>query len=322
MLDVALIDEAARTLAGRIRHTPVEEAPALTDALGVTVLLKLECLQITGSFKLRGAFFCLSRLPADVRGRGVVACSAGNHGKALAWAGRELGVPVRVWVPRTADESKVRGMRLLGAEVDVADTNSYDQAEILARADAADRRLPFVSAFEDEAVMAGNGGTLAREILADVPEVANVILPVGGGGMGAGMVVAFEAAKPDVRLIACQHAESPAFALSLERGVAVTTLPGVETMAGGLEGGVGTLNFEILRRRVKDTVLCSEDEILRAVVWTLREHHLLIEPSSAVTVAACLSGRMARLDGPTVVVLSGRNLGVAGLRRILERHLL
>jgi len=322
MLDVALIDEAARSLASRIRHTPVEEAPALADALGVPVLLKLECLQVTGSFKLRGAFFSLSRLPDDVRAGGVVACSAGNHGKALAWAGRELGVPVRVWVPRTADESKVRGMRALGADVEVADTNSYDEAEALARSDAALRHLPFVSAFEDEAVMAGNGGTLAREILADVPEVATVILPVGGGGMGAGMVVAFEAAKPDVRLIACQHAQSPAFALSLERGSAVTRLPGVETMAGGLEGGVGTANFEILRRRVRDTVLCAEDEILRAVVWALREHHLLVEPSAAVTIAACLSGRLPRLAGPVVVVLSGRNLGVGGLRRILERVLL
>jgi len=216
----------------------------------------------------------------------------------------------------------VRGMQRYGAEVQVADTNSYDEAEALARAEALALGRPFVSAFEDEAVMAGNGGTLGREILDDVPAVANVLLPVGGGGMAAGMAVAFEGAGRPVRMVACQHAASPAFALSLERGVAVTRLPGVDTMAGGLEGGVGATNFELLRTRVRDAVLCSEDEILRAVTWTLREHHLLVEPSAAVTVAACLSGRVPRLEGPTVVVLSGRNLGVGGLRRILERDLL
>lgn len=322
MLDLALIHAASAALAGRVRHTPVDESPALSDALGVSTCLKLECLQLTGSFKLRGALFALSRLEPRARVGGVMACSAGNHGKALAWAGREAGVPVRVVVPRTADESKVRGMRGYGAEVQVADTNSYDEAEAFARDEARRLGLTFVSAFEDEGVMAGNGGSLALEILADVPDVANVLLPVGGGGMGAGMSVAFEGLKPDVRLIACQHLESPAFALSLERGVAVTRLPGVETLAGGLEGGVGTANFELMRHRVREAVLCSEDEILQAVVWALREHHLLIEPSAAVTVAACLSGRTPGLEGRTVVVLSGRNLGVANLRRILARDLL
>jgi threonine dehydratase len=322
MLDLALIQAAAAALEGRVRHTPVDESPALSEALGVSTCLKLECLQLTGSFKLRGALFALARLDPRARARGVMACSAGNHGKALAWAGREAGVPVRVVVPRTADESKVRGMRGYGAEVQVADTNSYDEAEALARDEAQRLGLPFVSAFEDEGVMAGNGGSLALEILADVPDVANVLLPVGGGGMGAGMSVAFETLKPDVRLVACQHRDSAAFALSLERGVAVTHLPGVETLAGGLEGGMGAANFELMRHRVREAVLCSEDEILRAVVWVLREHHLLVEPSAAVTVAACLSDRRPFLEGRTVVVLSGRNLGVANLRRILDRDLL
>ena len=322
MLDAALIDQAALALEGLARHTPIEESPALQEALGVPVTLKLECLQVTGSFKLRGAVFALSRLGPEARAGGVVACSAGNHGKALAWAGHRLGVPVRVWVPRTADESKVRGMLRHGAEVQVADTNSYDEAEALARADATTLGRPFVSAFEDEAVMAGNGGTLGREILADVPGVANVLLPVGGGGMAAGMALAFEHAGAPVRMIACQHDGSPAFALSLERGRAVTRLPGIETMAGGLEGGMGATNFELLKGRVREAVRCTEDEILQAVAWTLGEHHLLVEPSAAVTVAACRSGRLPRLDGPTVVVLSGRNLGVTGLRRILQRDLL
>ncbi|MCZ6792756.1 MAG: pyridoxal-phosphate dependent enzyme [Planctomycetota bacterium] len=317
-LSLSLIREASAYLEGKVRHTPLEESPELSERLGVPVWLKLEFLQTTGSFKLRGAWFRLSRLTAGERQRGVATSSAGNHGQGLAHASRELGISATVYVPAGASDAACRRMRALGADVVRSSHRGYDDTEAWAREEARVAGKPFISPFDDDAVMAGNGGSLAAEILADLPDVKGFVVPVGGGGLGAGLSYYASETVADPWIAACQLAASPALQLSLERGEAVTRLPAVETAAGGLEGGIGRRTFEILRHRVTQVVLAGEDEILAAVRWLLDHHRYLVEPSAAVTVAACLSGKIANLAGPVAVILSGRNIDVGTARRALE----
>src|SRR6266498_5173936 len=169
-LNLDLIDQAARFLEGRVRRTPVELSPALSERAGVPVWLKLECLQATGSFKLRGALFRLSLLSEEEKRAGIATCSAGNHGKAVAYAARSLGLIPTIYVPASVDESKYRAMVDLGAEVVRSEFPGYDETEQWALKEAARAGKVWISAFDDEAIMAGNGGTLGLEILEDAPQ--------------------------------------------------------------------------------------------------------------------------------------------------------
>jgi threonine dehydratase len=318
MLTVERIRAAAELLTGRVRRTPLEPSRQLSQTAGVPVWLKLESLQVTGSFKVRGAFVRMAELSEEERRRGVVTCSAGNHGKGVAYVARQLGIAATVFVPKSIDEAKYRGMVALGAEVIRSDFVGYDETEVLAREEADKTGKLFLSAFDDDAIMAGNGGSLAVEVLEDQPVARTFILPVGGGGLSAGFAFWAKERLPGARIVGCQLEASPALKLSLETGEAVTRLPPVETSAGGLEGGIGRSTFEVLKTRVDGVALLSEEEILGAVQWMLAEHQYLVEPSAAVTVAACLTGKAGKLDTPTVVVLSGRNVSLETLRRILR----
>jgi threonine dehydratase len=316
-LSLSLIEEARSFLRGRIRETPVERSPRLSELLGVPAWLKLESLQTTGSFKLRGALFRLSKLTEGERRLGIATCSAGNHGKGVALAASLMGVAARIYVPRSIDEAKYRGMRELGGEVVRSDFPGYDDTEAWAREEADRAGRPFISAFDDEAVMAANGGTLAAEALEQVPEARAFVFPVGGGGLGAGFSFYAKERLAGARIVACQHERSPALALSLARGEAVTRLPAVETCAGGVEGGIGTKTFAVLKGRVDRVALVSEAEIVEGVRFMMAEHQYLIEPSAAVAVAACQARKAGRLEAPAVVVLTGRNVDLATVRRIL-----
>jgi threonine dehydratase len=316
-LTLSGIEEARAFLAGRLRRTPVEESPALSAILGVPVWLKLESLQVTGSFKIRGALFRLSRLSEEEKRAGIATCSAGNHGKAVAYAARSLGLVPTITVPSSVDESKYRAMVALGAEVVRSEFPGYDDTEQWAIEQAALTGKVWISAFDDEAIMAGNGGTLALEILEDVPDARGFVLPVGGGGMSGGLAFAVKEKVSGATIVGCNHELSPALALSLERGEAVTRLPAVDTSAGGIEGGIGRKTFEILRSRIDRVALVSEREIFEGVRWMLEKHQHLIEPSAAAAVAACLTGKAGRFDGPVVVVISGRNVSLETLKKIL-----
>jgi threonine dehydratase len=316
-LSLALIEEAREALRGRIRSTPLEESEGLSAFLGVPVRLKLENLQRTGSFKIRGALFRLSRLSEAEKRAGLATCSAGNHGKAVASAARSFGLTPVIYVPANVDESKFRAMAALGAEVVRSRFPGYDETEEWALAETARSGRAWISAFDDEAIMAGNGGTLALEILEEMPEARGFVLPVGGGGMAAGLSFVVFDRVAGARIVGCNHEKSPALALSLERGNAVTRLPAAETSAGGIEGGIGRKPFAVLRSRIGRVALVSEEEIFEGVRWMLEHHQYLIEPSAAAAVAACLAGKAGRFQGPAVVVISGRNVSLETLRRIL-----
>ena len=312
-----LIRNAAAFLTPRVRRTPVEPSPGLSQRLGVPVFLKLEQLQITGSFKLRGAWFRLSRLSPEERTIGVVTCSAGNHGKAVAYAARTLDIPATIFVPSTVDGAKLAGMRALGAEVVLARSPGYDEAEVEARAEADRSGRPFISAFDEPEIIAGNGGSLGRELLTQVPDLRTVITPISGGGLAAGLALALEAHDPTIEIVACQHRGSPSFALSLERGEAVTAMPPIDTMAGGIEGGIGRNTFAILKDRVRRVALVDEAQIRRGVRWMMSEHQYLVEPSAAAVLAACLEEDLGPIEGPVVIVISGRNVAASSVAAIL-----
>ncbi|HEY1249894.1 MAG TPA: pyridoxal-phosphate dependent enzyme [Thermoanaerobaculia bacterium] len=316
-LDMAMIAEARRALEGRVRRTPIEESRALSEAAGVPVSLKLESQQLTGSFKIRGAFFRLLALSPEERRSGVVTCSAGNHGKAVAYVARELGVPATIYVPRSVDESKYRGIVALGADAVRSDFDGFDETETLAREAAARSGRPYVSAYDDERILAANGGTLAAEVLEDAPGARTFLLPVGGAGLSGGFAYYAKERLPECRIVGCQLAASPALALSLEKGEAITRLPSVATTAGGLEGGIGRTGFGVLKSRLDAVALLTEEDIFGAVRFMLAEHQTLIEPSSAVTVAAILTGRSGPLPSAAVAVISGRNVALSTVKRIL-----
>jgi threonine dehydratase len=314
-----LILEAAAFLKGRIRRTPLEPSPALSRLLGVPVCLKLESMQLTGSFKIRGALFRTSRLTPQERREGIVTCSAGNHGKAVAYAAREAGIRATICVPRSVDRSKHEGMVAMGADVRVSEFEGYDDTEEWARAMAAAEGRTFLSAFDDYAIMAANGGTVAVEILEDAPDTRNFIVPVGGGGLSAGLAHWAKLQSSEAIIVGCQHTLSPALKMSLDAGHAITRLPAVETMAGGVEGGIGALTFSVLGPLIDRVALVSEDEILEGVRWMLANHQYMIEPTAAVAIAACLAVRVGKLDGPATVVISGRNVSSETVEKILCR---
>jgi threonine dehydratase len=309
----ALIDRAETLLAPVIRETPLEPSPALSQRLGVQAWLKLECLQVTGSFKIRGALFALQQL-RDSGASEVATCSAGNHGLGLAFAANLSKMPARIYVPGQVDPGKVELLRGMGADVRVSPHPGFDETEAWAMEEVQRDGIPFISAYDDELILAGNGGTLMREMRRQLPDLETLILPVGGGGLSGGMLLSAAAPK---RLVAAQTLASPALVRSLEKGTAVTRMDSAETLAGGLEGGIGVRGFEALKTHAPQVISVSEEEIKAGVRWTLATHRYLIEPSSAVAVAAALRPEVT-VSGPTVVVLTGRNIGPDVLRGILR----
>jgi len=312
-----LIEKGRVFLRGKIRRTPIEESRVLSEVLGVPVWLKLECLQTTGSFKVRGALFRLAQLSPIERQIGIATCSAGNHGKSIAYAAKKIGIQVTIYVPKFVNPTKFQGMVVLGARVIRSPFEGYDDTEAWAREQIVKSGQLFISGFDDPYIMAGNGGSVAAEVLEDVPEARSFIVPVGGGGHAAGFAYYVKEKLSDCQIITCQHELSPALKLSLESNKAVTKLRAVTTLAAGLEGGIGQLTFEVLKTRVDRVDLVTEKEIRTAVVWMLDHHQYLIEPTAAATIATCLNGRIEKPSSPTVVVLTGRNVDVQTIRELL-----
>lgn len=301
-IDLTLRDvyQARARIAGLIRHTPLEPAPALGEA----VWLKLENLQQTRSFKLRGAANAVACLSVRERMRGVVTASAGNHAQGLAVAGQAFDVPVLAVMPVDTPAIKVRRTRERGAQT-LLFGSDYDAAEAHARHLERKRGLTFVSAYNDPYVVAGQG-TIALEILADLPQVARVLVPVGGGGLVSGIGLVFKSVHPDIQVIGVQSVATPAIYNALKG----TALPQASTLAEGLAGDVeaGSITLDLVRRVMDDIVLVEETEIAEAIRWLLQEHGQVVEGAGAVGVAALLAGRVQADGKPTVVIISGGNI--------------
>ena len=271
------------------------------------VLAKLENENPTGSFKVRGALAALSEARAAGAKR-VIAASAGNHGSGIAFAAGVLGVDATVVVPRDCPSVKLQKMRNLGARVVVSEHAGYDDAEADALAMAAAAAVPFVSPFAGTAVMAGNGGTLVRELLEQVPGVRSIVVPVGGGGLLAGVIAELERTRPDVRVVAVQSEACPAFVRSLEDGVVHSRWEGDDSWAEGLEGGTGEAGVAAAIRFGARAFAVPEPAVREAVRRIYASDGVAIEGSSAVVFAARALGLLGDLPEPCVHIVSGGNI--------------
>jgi threonine dehydratase len=303
--------EARATIDGLVHRTPVFSSKALGTRAGFPVWIKAENLQKTGSFKPRGAFNKVRHLPYSERQRGVITASAGNHGQALAFVAAHEGIPGFVVMPEGANRSKVAAVREYGAEA-ILHGKVWDDSYARSREMAAEKGLVYVHPFKDRYILAGTG-TVALEILEDVPDVGAVIVPIGGGGLLAGMAMAFRDAKCKVRIVGVEPAGSANMLTSRRNGRA-TELDVVATIADGLATKKTDPEvFEIINALVDDLVAVSDEELLAAIRFLLERAKLLAEPAGAATVAALLSGKLTVPPGGKVVaVVSGGNFDVAG----------
>ena len=302
-----------------VYHSPCPYSLLLSRLCGCEIYCKLDHLQVTGSFKERGARNKLLLLPPEARARGVVAASAGNHAQALAYHGHELGIAVRVVMPKWAPLIKVSNCRNFGAQI-VLHGESYDEARAHAKALAEREGLTYVPGFDDPAIIAGTG-TMGLEILEDVPDVDAVVVPVGGGGLIAGVGVAIKSLRPQTRVIGVEPHHAPTLNASLKAGhvVRIETKP---TLADGLAiAEVGKLCFEIARQVVDDLVMVNEAQIAMSVLRLLELEKTVVEGGGAVPLAAALQRTMS-LEGKKVVLcLCGGNIDVTLISKIIERGL-
>ena len=315
--DLRAIDvfAAARRIAGLVRRTPLRHSPGLSDIAGGDVYLKLEHEQITGSFKLRGAFNALAVMPPDVRARGVVASSAGNHGLGVARAAQHFGVPATIFVPARAPEVKKRGIAELGATVDDRSAD-YDVAMINAKAYAAERGAQYINPCLGDPLLAGQG-TVGLEILEERPETATIVLPVGGGGLLGGVASIVRRVAPDIRIIGAQSVNTAAMARSLD-AARVVDIPSVPTLADGLAGQIDAEALDIGQHGLDEMVVLDEDEIASAIAWLARAEQAVVEGSGAVGVGALLHGKAMRLRTPAVIVISGGNIDRSVHERVVR----
>jgi threonine dehydratase len=314
----AEIERAVAAGAGVVRETPVLSSGTLSTRTGSTVVLKAENLQRTGSFKLRGALNKIAALGEACAG-GVVTASAGNHAQAVAYAARARGVPCTVFVPEAAPIAKLQAARDLGADVRMGGT-SVDEALEAALAFAREGAVAFVHPFDDPDVVAGQG-TLGLELLAQVPDLARVVVPVGGGGLVSGIAIAVKSALPDVEVIGVQAETCAPMAASLEAGQPLAVRSALTIADGIAVKRPGELTLGLIRTWVDDVAVVGEDEVAEAMIFLLERAKLVVEGAGAVGVAALLGGRLrAAPAGTTVVVLSGGNVDSGLLAEIARRH--
>ena len=317
---LSAIRAAARRIAGGVILSPCPRSIPLSEITGAQVFCKLDNLQRTGSFKERGARNALLQLSPAQRRRGVVAASAGNHALGLAYHGQLLGIPVTVVMPDYAPLIKSTTCRRLGATVII---HGRDFAEARAEADArvAADQLTYVHGFDDPAIIAGQG-TMALEILRQVPDVEAVVAPIGGAGLIAGLAVAIKALRPKVKVIGVESAATASFTAALKTGAPVA-IPRRATLADGLAVlKVGTNSFALARERIDRVVTVTEDWIALAILRLAELEKTVVEGAAAAPLAALMAGRLPELAGQRVVLtVCGGNIDPVILSRVIEKGL-
>jgi threonine dehydratase len=304
------IREAARRVAPIARITPLIDVSTAAER---RLALKCESLQPGGAFKIRGAYNMVAQLTDEQRRRGVITYSSGNHGQAMALAARELGAPAVVVMPKTAPRIKIEGARSFGAEVIFEGTTSVER-RARAEREAAERGLTMVPPFDHPWIIAGQG-TAGLEILEQRPDVGAVLVPIGGGGLIAGVAAAIKLTRPTVRVIGVEPEGAAAMKASVDAGHPVT-LDKTETIADGLMPvRPGDLTFAHVREYVDDILTVTDLQIVDAVLWLFSNAKIVAEPSGAATVAAALTAK-PRLPGPVVAIVSGGNIGVDKLEEL------
>jgi threonine dehydratase len=324
MITIDTVSAAARLIGPALVRTPLVHSPWLSERAGADVRLKLESLQVSHSFKVRGALHAIATI-ADASAPGaapeIVTASAGNHGRAVAWAAERLGLRATVFTPRAAPRTKLNAIRSHGARLE-AIADDYEHAERLALQFAADHGATFVSPYNNDLVIAG-AGTAGLEIVEDWPDVDAVLVPVGGGGLISGIAVAVRALRPDASVIGVEAAASCAFSAARAAGRLVT-IDVAPTIADGLGGNVeqDTRTWPYIRDLVTGIVTVSEDDLREGIRGLLTEEHLVAEGAGIAAIAAVASRRVPLSGRRVAVVLSGANIdterlvGVVGGREV------
>ncbi len=320
VLSLADVYRARRRLQGRVARTPLVESPVLSELAATRVLLKLETVQPTGSFKIRGATNALGEL-AERGVERVVTASTGNHGRAIAYAARAFGIDALVCLSALVPANKVEAVRALGADVRIVG-NSQDDAEREALRLASEEGYSYVPPFDDLRVIAGQA-TIGLEIVEALPDVARIVAPLSGGGLFSGVALAAKQSAPQVRMTGVTMRRGAAMHASLAAGEPVL-VDEVDTLADSLGGGIGLTNrytFALTRALIDEALLVEEDAIARAIVHAYRCERLVVEGAAAVGIAAMLEGMMPRAEGgdngPIVLVVSGANIDMSLHRRLV-----
>ncbi len=319
MLKLQDIERAQKLLATIAKDIPLIHSRTFSELTGAEVYLKAENLQRTGSFKIRGAYVRIQGLTPEDRARGVIAASAGNHAQGVAVAAAIAGIKAVVVMPETASLAKVTATKSYGAEV-VLRGSSYDEAFAYARQLQREKGLAFIHPFDDLDVMAGQG-TVGLDIVDSLPDVEAVLVPVGGGGLIAGIATAVKGQNPKVQMIGVQAAAASSCYESFKSGV-LKTVRASSTIADGIAvESCGKLAFPIIRNKVDDMVTVEDDAIAHAIVLLLERSKLLVEGAGAIGLAAMLVGRIKLPNKKVAVVLSGGNIDVNLLARVIEHGL-
>ena len=315
MLTMEMLEDARTALQGIARRTPLDPA----RGLGKNVYIKAENLQLTGAFKLRGAYNKIRALSPEEAARGVIACSAGNHAQGIAWSATKLGIKSIICMPAGAPISKVEATRGYGAEV-VLVPGVYDDAAREAERLTAEHGYTFAHPFNDPLVIAGQG-TIGLEILEQLPDVEQIVVPIGGGGLISGIAFAVKHLKPDCRVIGVQAAGAASMYISRHSGKP-TELRSVSTIADGIAvKKPGDLTFELCQRYVDEIVTVGEDEIASAILALMEGQKTVAEGAGATPVAACMFGKVDTSEKKTVCVVSGGNVDVTTLSRVITKGL-
>ena len=318
MLTIDNVYRASNALKGVIRKTDVIYAPKLCN--GVNLYLKTENLQITGSFKVRGAYYKMSRLTAEEKERGVIACSAGNHAQGVALAAQKNGIKAVICLPDGAPISKVEATKSYGADVCLVE-GVYDDAYNKALQLRDEKGYTFIHPFNDEDVIAGQG-TIGLEIAEQIPDLDAVIVPIGGGGLISGIAYTIKTPYPNVKVYGVEAKGAPSMKNAIERGE-LEELPSVYTIADGIAvKKPGELTYELCSKYVDEILTVTDDEISAAILALMEQQKLVTEGAGAVAVAAAMFGKVHIQGKKVVCVLSGGNIDVTILSRVIKRGLL
>ena len=300
-----------------VNHTPLVESPKLSDVAGCDICLKLENLQITGSFKLRGATNKLLSLSDGERNRGVITVSSGNHGRAVSYLAKKFELRAMICLPETVPANKREEIARLGGEVVIAG-KTYDEAAARADELQSELGLTLIPPFDDPFIIAGQG-TIGLELMEDFPQIDTVIVPLSGGGLLSGIALTLKLINPQIHVVGVTMEHGAAMIESLKAGH-IVDVEEEPTLADALVGGLGAENhytFPLVERYMDEGVLVSEDEIAEAMTFMLERHHMAVEGGAAVGIAVILHRKIKKLGKHAAIVVSGGNVSLETMREVV-----